>query len=168
VRLFFALWPDEETIRHFQAAASGLTIEGRGRLVSPRNLHVTLAFVGEVSDEQVESLQRIGAVMRAPRFVLICDHLEYWPHSRAIVAVLREAPAELLDLSARLQQAIGLRQEPLKAHVTLARKVTQAPVLPALSPLVWRATQFSLIRSQTGGAESSYTVVDTWPLLYEP
>jgi hypothetical protein len=25
-----------------------------------------------------------------------------------------------------------------------------------------------LIRSETGGAESAYTVVDTWPLLYEP
>jgi hypothetical protein len=26
---------------------------------------------------------------------------------------------------------------------------------------------FSLVRSDTGGAESAYTVLDTWPLLDE-
>jgi 2'-5' RNA ligase len=81
---------------------------------------------------------------------------------------VRKAPEALLELSARLHEAIGLPQLPLRAHVTLARKVTQAPVLPAMSPISWRATQFSLIRSQTGGAASAYTVLDTWSLLYEP
>jgi 2'-5' RNA ligase len=57
--------------------------------------------------------------------------------------------------------------ERLRAHVTLARKVSQAPVLQAMSPIAWRATNFSLIRSDTGGAASAYTVVETWPLLDE-
>jgi RNA 2',3'-cyclic 3'-phosphodiesterase len=168
VRLFFALWPDRDIVRQIQAAASSLAIEGRGRLVSPQNLHLTLAFAGEVSDEHGASLQRIAGSFRVPRFVVTCDQLEYWSQARAVVAAARNPPAELFDLSTRLHQAIGSRQERLQAHVTLARKVTQAPVLPAMSPIVWRATQFSLIRSQTGGVESSYTVVDTWPLLYEP
>ncbi len=166
MRLFFALWPDGETVRQIEAARRSLTIEGGGRLVSAHNLHLTLAFVGEISDAQLAPLRRIGGAVRAPRFVLICDHIEYWPQPRAIVAAVRNAPAELFDLSARLRRAIGLRQEPLQAHVTLARKVAQAPVLPAMSPIAWRATHFSLIRSQTGGVESSYTVVDTWSILY--
>jgi 2'-5' RNA ligase len=128
---------------------------------------LTLAFVGEVSDQKLAVLQQIGRSIRASSFTAVCDFLEYWPQPRAVVAVVRDAPAALLDLSARLQEAIGLPQIPLRAHVTLARKVTQGPVLPAMPPIFWRATQFSMIRSQTGGAASAYTVVDTWPLLYE-
>ena len=56
---------------------------------------------------------------------------------------------------------------PLRVHVTLARKVVQAPVLQAMSPLHWNARSFSLVRSDTGGARSVYTVVDTWQLLDE-
>jgi len=37
----------------------------------------------------------------------------------------------------------------------------------AMSPVVWRATNFSLIRSDTDRVESAYTVVDTWSLLDE-
>jgi 2'-5' RNA ligase len=56
---------------------------------------------------------------------------------------------------------------PLRPHVTLARKVAQAPVLQAMSPFDWSARSFSLVSSDTSGAHSVYTVVDTWPLLYE-
>jgi hypothetical protein len=36
-----------------------------------------------------------------------------------------------------------------------------------MSPVVWRAASFSLVRSDTGGTESAYTVLDTWSLLDE-
>jgi 2'-5' RNA ligase len=168
VRLFFALWPDDAGVRELEAAANRLALEGSGRRVPARNLHLTLAFVGEVSDEKLAVLRQVGGSIRAPRFTAICEGFEYWPQSRAVVATVRDAPAALLDLAARLLEEIALPPMPLRAHVTLARKVTQAPVLPAMSPIVWHATEFCLIRSQTGGAASAYTVVDTWPLLYEP
>jgi RNA 2',3'-cyclic 3'-phosphodiesterase len=168
VRLFFALWPDGQVVRQLEATANLLTLDAVGRLVPAGNLHLTLAFIGEVSDHKLAVLQQIGHSLRAPRFTAICECLEYWPQPRAVVAAVRNAPEALLELSARLHQAADLPQMPLRAHVTLARKVAQAPVLPAMSPIFWRATEFSLIRSQTGGTESAYTVVGTWPLLYEP
>ena len=167
MRLFFALWPDGEVVRRLQAAANLFALEGAGRWVPASNLHLTLAFIGEVSDEKFAVLQQIGQSIRACRFTVVCDCLEYWPQPRAVVAAVRDPPEALLDLSARLHEIIELPQMPLRAHVTLARKVAQAPVLPAMSPIVWRATEFSLIRSQTGGAASAYTVLGTWPLLYE-
>jgi RNA 2',3'-cyclic 3'-phosphodiesterase len=103
--------------------------------------------------------------MRASRFTVVCDALEFWAGAHAVVAAVQETPPALLDLSAGLHEAIGLPRAPLRAHVTLARKVVQASVLPAMSPIVWRAAHFNLIRSDTGGAESAYTVVDTWQLL---
>jgi 2'-5' RNA ligase len=147
--------------------ARQLKLEGRSRWVDPKNYHVTLAFVGEVAAPKLAVLQQIGRSLQAPRFTFTCDSIEFWRESQVVVAAACAAPPELLFLWSKLNAAIGLPPETLRAHVTLARKVTQAPVQQAMSPVVWQATNFSLIRSDTGGAESAYTVVDTWSLLDE-
>ena len=167
MRLFFALWPDLDVSRRLEHLAGQLTLDSRSRRVDPKNYHVTLAFVGEVPATQLAVLQHIGRSVQAPRFTFECDSVEFWQDSRVVVAAARAAPSALLDLGTALTEAIGLPRERLRAHVTLARKVTQAPVPQAMSPVQWRATTFSLIRSDTGGVESAYTVLDTWPLLDE-
>ena len=167
MRLFFALWPDDDVARQLTEIACELKLESRSRRVDPKNYHVTLAFVGEVPATKLAVLQQIGRSLRNPRFTFNCDSIEFWRSSQVVVAAVRAAPPGLLDLARKLHDALELPAEPLRAHVTLARKVTQAPVLQAMSPVVWRATDFSLIRSDTGGAESAYTVLDTWSLLDE-
>ena len=142
-------------------------LEGRSRWVDPKNYHVTLAFVGEVPTTKLAVLQQIGRSLRAPRFTFTCDSLEFWRKAQVVVAAAQAAPPGLLDLWRKLHDAIGWPPQRLRAHVTLARKVTQAPVQPAMLPVVWRATTFGLIRSDTGGVESAYTVLDTWSLLDE-
>lgn len=166
LRLFFALMPDADVTRRLTQMAGQQKLES-SRSVDPKNYHVTLAFVGEVPAPQLAVLQQIGRSMQAPRFTFTCDSIEFWRESRVVVATVRAAPPGLLKLWSKLNDAIGLPQERLRAHVTLARKVTQAPVLQAMSPIAWSATSFSLIRSDTGGAESAYTVLDTWSLLDE-
>jgi 2'-5' RNA ligase len=166
LRLFFALWPDDEVTRQLTQVARQLNLESRSRRIDPKNYHATLAFVGEVPAAKLAVLQQIGRSLRAPRFTFSCDSIEYWRESKVVVAAAHAAPPELLDLWTQLNEAIGLTGA-LRVHVTLARKVTQAPVLQAMSPVLWRATTFSLIRSDTGGVESAYTVLDTWSLLDE-
>jgi 2'-5' RNA ligase len=167
MRLFFALWPDNDVRRQLIEIARQLNLETRSRRVDPKNYHVTLAFVGEVPATKLAMLQHVGPSLRVPRFTFSCDSTEFWRGSQVLVAAVRAAPPELLDLGRKLNDALELPREPLRAHVTLARKVTQASVLQAMSPVVWRATNFSLIRSDTGGVESAYTVLDTWSLLDE-
>jgi 2'-5' RNA ligase len=167
LRLFFALWPDPNVTRQLTQMAHRLILESRSRSVDPKNYHVTLAFVGEVPDAKLAVLQQIGGSLRASRFALKCDSIEFWRDSQVVVAAVNAAPPGLLDLWAKLNDSIGLLPERLRAHVTLARKVTQAPVPQAMSPIEWRATNFSLIRSDTGGVQSAYTVLDTWSLLDE-
>jgi 2'-5' RNA ligase len=167
LRLFFALWPDVNVTRQLTDAAYQLNLEGRGRLVAPKNYHLTLAFVGEVAAPKLAVLQQVGRSLRSAPFNVSFESLEYWRGSQAVVAIAQEAPPGLIDLWTRLNAAIGLPWERLRAHVTLARKLVQAPVLQAMSPIVWSATNFSLVRSDTGGTESAYTVLDTWSLLDE-
>jgi RNA 2',3'-cyclic 3'-phosphodiesterase len=175
VRLFFALWPDADVIRQFASAASQLTLQNAGRLVNPENYHLTLAFVGEVADASLAVLQQIGRTQRASCCNIAFNGVDYWPESKVIVAAAEESPDSLRDLSAQLYEAVVHHQlktalprpQLLRAHVTLARKVSQVPVLPALAPFVWHVNRFSLMRSDTRSAQSIYTVLDTWPLLYE-
>src|SRR4029077_3741393 len=124
--LFFALWPDPNVTRQLAQMARRLNLESRSRPVDPKNYHVTLAFVGEVPDARLAVLQQIGDSLRASRFTLKCDAIEFWRDSRVVVAAAGAAPPRLLDLWEKLNNAIGLRPERLRAHVTLARKVAQA------------------------------------------
>lgn len=165
MRLFFALWPDVDAAARLMRTAAALNLKSPGRLVDAKNYHVTLAFIGEVANHRLEVLQQIGASLRAPRCTLALDSLEFWPQSRVVVAAAREIPPVMLGLSMQLHEATGLPRAHLRMHVTLARKVAQPPVMQAISPILWRATCFSLVRSETNGVESAYTVVDTWPLL---
>jgi 2'-5' RNA ligase len=174
LRLFFALWPDACMRAQIADAAAVLRFAGTARPVPQENFHLTLAFVGEVPISQLAVLQQIGDSERTAAGCLIkLDAYEYWAEPQVVVAAARETPATLIELWTRLHRAlthmlVPLRPAaPLRAHVTLARKVAQAPVLQAMSPIHWRARSFSLVRSDTSGARSVYTVVDTWPLLDE-
>jgi 2'-5' RNA ligase len=176
VRLFFALWPDAETRARVAEAAAAVRLGSEARLVPPQNYHLTLAFIGEVTKSQVAVLQQIGGAQRASGCTITIDACEYWEEPQVVVAVAREPPPALALLWMQLRETLmphraalnlSRRQLPLRAHVTLARKVAQAPVLQAMSPFCWSARSFSLVRSDTSGARSVYTVVDTWPLLDE-
>jgi len=168
LRLFFALWPDTDAATQLTGVAARLGLQAPGRLVQPGNYHVTLAFIGEVASSRLAHWQQIGQALRAPRCTMVFNSLEHWPEPQVVAAVAQELPAPLLGLWTQLYDAADLPRSRLRAHVTLARKVAQAPVLQAMSAIAWRATSVSLVRSETGSVESAYTVLDTWPLLYEP
>lgn len=81
-----------------------------------------------------------------------------------------EVATSQLDILRRIgsaQRAPGCTMTFDAYDYPLARKVAQAPVLQALSPISWNVRSFSLVSSDTSAAHSVYTVVDTWPLLYE-
>ncbi len=174
MRLFFAVWPEANVVQQFARAASQLPLTSPGRLVKPGNYHLTLAFVGEVDASSLFVLRQIGAAQRASCCNIVFDGVEYWPKPGVIVSTAREIPNALEELSAHLYEAL-LQQhlvtlspaQPLRAHVTLARKVSQAPELSMKLSFTWPVKSFSLLSSDTSGFESIYTVLDTWPLLYE-
>jgi RNA 2',3'-cyclic 3'-phosphodiesterase len=176
LRLFFALWPDADTRERLANAAAALRLMHGARVVPQQSYHLTLAFIGEVPSAQVAVLQQIGCSQRASACTIKFDAYEHWPEPQVVAAVAREPPRALVELWMRLRQELALHrtalgfnrlQPSLRAHVTLARKVVQAPVPQAMSPFDWSARSFSLVRSDTSAAHSVYTVVDTWPLLDE-
>jgi len=168
MRLFFALWPDAGTKNQLAGAAAKLRLANPSRLVPADNYHVTLAFVGEVASSRLPGLLKIGCAQRAPRCQISIDTTEFWANAQVVVAAAQMMPPGFLKWWEQLHEDLALQSHlELRAHVTLARKVAQAPVLQAMSPIVWSTSSFGLFRSETSGAQSAYTVVDTWPLLDE-
>jgi RNA 2',3'-cyclic 3'-phosphodiesterase len=171
LRLFFALLPDEVTKKSLYSEARRLEMSGRARQLALANFHITLAFVGEVPESSLHRFRQIGASLALRQCVIGLDLYEYWPKPQVLVLTARNNPQELSAQSYRLQAAVGAlvhpgrEDKPWRVHVTLARKVAQAPVLTTMSPIHWASHSFCLMRSKTDGRESVYTVVDSWPLL---
>jgi 2'-5' RNA ligase len=170
--LFFAALPPSEVRDRLASAAGSLSLTADAWRVRQENYHLTLALFGEVSNAQAAALRAIGAAIQSPAFEFCFDVFEYWRKSEVLVVAASEQSRDLLDLNHELSagfRRLGLAEEPVpfRAHVTLARKVSQAPVLPAMSQLCWNLQAFHLVRSARSAVGSVYTVVDTWPLLDE-
>lgn len=152
LRLFLALWPDDDTRAALQAWQQAQTWPRTARLTRPHDLHLTLHFLGAVPRPVVAKLQQ---ALPAPRMSvsLTLDHVEVWPNE---VAVLRptDTPPALEALHQQL--ADSLRQcslttdsRPYQPHVTLARRARG--LLPrTLAPLQWRAHGYALVHSDHG------------------
>lgn len=172
MRLFFAMLPDGDTRQCITAAARALKLDPTARAVPSENYHMTLAFVGEVLESQLAPLLRVAGSQRARGFTVRFDTYEYSPKAQAVVAAALDFPASLERLWRQIhadlaQHNHALKHEHLRPHVTIARKVLQAPVLQAMSAFDWKVQAFTLMQSNTAGARSIYTVVDTWRLLDE-
>ena len=105
-------------------------------------------------------------------FTVRFGRYEYWPKAQVVVAAALDIPASLERLWRQIhvdlaQHNHALKHEQLRPHVTIARKVPQAPVLQAMSAFDWKVRAFTLMQSDTTRARSAYTVVDTWRLLDE-
>ena len=100
-RLFFALWPDDETRNTIDTLARGL-IRQQARRVAADNLHITLAFPGNVTARVQACLEAAAGRLTGEPFELAIDRLGYWPGPRIIWAAPSETPAALWFLAAAL------------------------------------------------------------------
>ena len=167
-RLFFALWPDNET-RAAIASLARERVHTQARRVAADNLHITLAFPGNVTVRVQTCLEEAaGSIIGAP-FELSIDRMGYWSGPRIIWAAPAQTPPELWSLAATLREvlaACGLEPEkrPYQAHITLARKASRAMAVTRIAPLVWSIGNFCLVESVSEPAGVRYQVLRTWPL----
>jgi len=169
-RLFFALWPDAAALRQIVDVQQRLSREISGRWMQPDNLHVTLAFLGQVGVDRMPMLRQVAAAALGEPLELTLDRVGWWRQPQVLCLTSGCVPEALLrwvtSLSRGLTQAgFVLDQRPFRVHMTLARAVRQRPPGVKLEPPIpLRVTEFSLVRSCRSDAGSSYTRVNAWPL----
>ncbi len=169
LRLFFALWPPVEVAHTLHAWASAAHATTGGRVTREGTIHLTLAFLGEVSGERVGALIDCARRVRGTAFDLRIDEGRWWEHNGIVWAGPTGMPDGLRDLAAQLDTALkagGFRTEKrdFKAHISLVRRAENGQVLPELEPVEWRAGEFVLVRSTLSAAGPAYATLARLPL----
>jgi 2'-5' RNA ligase len=160
LRLFFALWPDDET----RTALMQLQAPIQGRRIAYDNLHLTLAFLGQQPASTLPALKQILTHLTPSTPTLTLDRVGYFTRNRIAWAGMHDVPDTLLKLQQELAQAIAWHdisfdnRHVFKPHVTLARDATLPPDV-VFTPFVWRASQIVLVQSVTRAEGASYQVL---------
>ena len=169
-RLFFAVEvPDairQEIIdwraRHFP--------DDTGRPVAAASLHLTLAFLGEVSAAKSQALCAQDARIRQPGFSINLDDAGHWPRSRVVWVGPRRAERGLLQLASLLRAQAARsgcpqRSLPFLPHITLWRQARHDIALPAPGFLWrWQVDSFTLFESQFQSGRVRYRALESWTL----
>jgi 2'-5' RNA ligase len=168
-RLFFASWPPAATAGALAHWAAGVQRAAGGRALDASRIHLTLAFLGEVTSERAAAAVAAARGVRGAPHELPLEEARYWAHNRIVWVGPRELPASLEALAAllaaaQLEGGFALERRRFAAHVTLLRKVPAGPGLPPLPKFVWPVEEFTLVRSTLAAGGSRYEILERFAL----
>lgn len=152
LRLFFALEIPEETRRELEKFA--VTLEKPWHPVKREQMHITLAFMGEVAESALEEIVQTGEVAASgvEPFSLALSDTASFPESgdpRVLYARV-DGGGALAVLAESLRERLGnlADQKKMKAHLTLARcRTGRARKILRKFRADWQVDSFSLFKS---------------------
>lgn len=169
-RLFFGIALPEESRQSLIKWRADTFADEAGRPVAAANLHLTLAFLGEIGAEKSRALQQMAGRIRQPAFTITLDDAGHWPRSGVVWLGPKQAPRGLLQLAGILRSQAarsGCYQSPLPfhPHVTLLRNATQPVTLPPRN-FRWqfRVERFALFESVFSKGRTHYKMLADWEL----
>ena len=169
-RLFFAIEMPAPLQRQIVRWRADHFAPEAGRPVAGANLHLTLAFLGDVSNEKRQALAAMAGRIRQPGFTLTLDDAGQWLRSRVVWLGTRQPPRGVLQLANMLRaQAArsGCYQspQPFHPHITLLRDASHAVALPPPG-FHWTFTvnEFALYESVFDRGRTRYTPLQRWTL----
>jgi 2'-5' RNA ligase len=173
-RLFFALWPDAPAQAALARLAHEVAHHAHGKAPRETNLHVTLAFVGAVTDERLAALEWVGreAAAAVAPFELALERVGGTGYGIAWLSP-DGVPLPLSALHAAL--AAGLSREGFvvegrmfRPHLTLARHCVRAAQRGPVAPVRWNVERLALVESTLASGGSRYRDRASWPLAGLP
>jgi 2'-5' RNA ligase len=165
-RIFFALWPDEATRSALSRATRAAVGASGGRPIAKNNLHLTVAFLGEVTDAALERARAVPPVA-VGAFDLTLDTLGLWPDTRLLWLASHAVPEPLDRLEDLLWERLAAGGFPperrvFRPHLTLARRARA--VEAEIEPVLWHVAELALVESFPIERNVHYEVLQTWPL----
>lgn len=141
-----------------------------GRPVGTDSLHLTLAFLGDISAAKQQALMQLAGRIQQPAFTLTLDDAGHWPRSGVVWLGPRQASRGLLQLAGLLRSQAarsGCTQttQPFHPHVTLLRNATPPVSLPPRN-FHWSlpVERFVLFQSQFSRGRTRYHEIAEWKL----
>lgn len=165
-RLFFALWPDETVRASLARWAAKIHAGNAGRVMQPRNLHMTVVFIGNAPRSALPRIVAAANTVTMVSLQLRIDCCRYWKRNRIVWAGC-EAPQALQELSASLRAAIeragvSFDHRAFVPHLTLlrdARLLNGLPESTSLEPIEWIVRDFVLVASDRDAEGPLYRII---------
>jgi len=130
-----------------------------GRAIDRRNWHITLAYIGEFPEDQIDELHEAKSAVTVEPFRLRLDKLEFWPRPKIAALVPPNVPAELERLVEDLQGRIlaaGVNpehQRVYRPHITVVRNARPFETQRLAQSAITEWSSFELVESvsEVGG-----------------
>jgi 2'-5' RNA ligase len=185
MRIFIALdIPADIRARMLEYAERARRLAPEARWARPEGLHVTLKFIGEVSDAKVQEIKAALAAVKAAPFEVKFESAGFFPSPKSprVFWIGVEGTQALPQLAAAIDDAtqkLGIAKEEraYNPHLTLARAGSGPGTHHQLRPLAsllgseappqfgtMTAREFFLYRSQPQRGGSKYTKLQRFGL----
>ena len=165
-RMFFAIWPEPAAARALLQVGESLVELAGGKLQPVEKIHMTLAFLGSLTEEESGSAVLAAAPIRASEVRMTVDAVGSfrrskvgWAASSAPVPALADLQS---DLANRLRErGFKLEDRAFTPHITLVRKLGKPVPRAPMPPIEWRSRAFTLVESTGDGR---YEIRESWGL----
>ena len=176
MRLFVALSIPVDVRENLSSMIDELRrADARPRWVNPRNLHITLKFIGEVSPDRVTEISAaLGTVHATQHVKLGFRGIGFFPNARrpSVAWVGIESSPNLAPLASDVNLALS----PFVPHLTVAR-FAETRLSPALKSEIekWKGssfgtlatTEFHLVESKRKSTGAEYTTLRSFQFAPE-
>ena len=185
MRLFVALSIPVDVRENLSSMIDELRrADARPRWVNPRNLHITLKFIGEVSPDRVTEISAaLGTVQATQHVKLGFRGIGFFPNARrpSVAWVGIESSSNLAPLASDVNLALSLpgiarEEKPFVPHLTVAR-FAETRLSPALKSEIekWKGssfgtlatTEFHLVESKRKSTGAEYTTLRSFQFAPE-
>ena len=166
MRLFIAINFNNETRSCLLTLCDELRGKSQsGKFSMPENLHLTLAFIGEVSQKKVDTIKAIMDTITFSPFAVTIDRLGTFSRGTLWWAGLRE-DKPILDLQHEVEHKLalcGFEMDGRKyhPHITLGRQVVIDMKPWQIEPFGETVGTIDLMKSERIGGKLVYTAIYT-------
>ena len=166
MRLFIAVNFNDETRSRLLALRDELRGKSqRGNFTVPENMHLTLAFIGEVSPKKVDKINAIMDTVTFAPFAVTINRLGTFSRGTLWWAGLRE-DKPLMDLQYEIVYKLaicGFEMDGRKynPHITLGREVITNVKPWNIEPFGETVNTIDLMKSEHIGGKLTYTAIHT-------
>jgi 2'-5' RNA ligase len=166
MRLFIAINFSEEIRSRLTTLRDELKSNSpSGRFSPPENLHLTLAFIGEVSPKNVDKIQAILDTIEFAPFEVEIDRLGAFSRGTLWWAGLRE-DKPLMDLQYEVVFKLAhcgfeMDGRAYHPHITLGREVATSMRPRSIEPFGETVKSIELMKSERVGGRMVYTAIYT-------
>ena len=177
MRLFIGLTVPEEIQQTLRQAWHEASVNPVGLATKRSSLwHVTLAFLDDVPEEQLETLRHLveAAAAHPPGGAFVIDRFEAFPRRKPTRIVARATPEHLKKWTECVNSlrdmlsilAPKIDRKPWQPHISITRNEKRTFLEPwseSFSPVYWTPMTVAILKSVPGPTGSSYQILYEFP-----